>query len=115
MASVGVVNRLPTQPGTWTGPVLRSPVTDRENRDEWVAILNRSLAERAIPGEDPLGKEVQALWDRREEDFTVVGVVAEGRDWRREAGGQPEIYLYWPQPLENTGYMTAVLRPARAR
>ena len=149
VATVGMVNRLPLQAGTWTGPVLRSPVSDREDRDEWVAIagwrvadegyfaamgipllagrtfdpaldrpggppvaiLNRSLAERAFPGEDPLGKQVQALWDRREEDFTVVGVVAEARDWRRAPGAQPEMYVYWPQRLEATGYMTAVLRP----
>jgi predicted permease len=149
VASVGFANRLPTQARTWTGPVLRSPVSDREDREEWVSIagwrvvdedyfntmgvplqagrffspgvdgaegppvviLNRSLADRAFPDEDPLGKQVQALWDRRAEDLTVVGVVAEARDWRREAGAQPEIYVYWPQRLENTGYMTAVLRP----
>jgi predicted permease len=143
----GMINRLPTDPGTWTGPVLRSPVVDRENRDEWVAIagwrvadegyframgipllsgrtfsveedrpegtpvavLNRSLAERAFPNEDPLGGRVQALWDRRERDFTVVGVVAEARDWRREEGAQPELYVYWPQALSHTGWMTAVL------
>ncbi len=148
VTSVGFVNRLPTDPGTWTGPVLRSPVSDRSDRDEWVAIagwrvvdenyftvmgipleqgrffspledlpdgppvaiLNRSLAERAFPGESALNGQVQALWDRREEDLTVVGVVAEARDWRLGEGEQPEIYVYWPQRIEHTGFMTAVLR-----
>jgi predicted permease len=145
--AVGLISRLPTDPGTWTGPVLRSPVRDRGNREEWVAvagwrvtegsyframgipllqgrtfspeedhpdgtpvaILNHSLAERAFPGEDPIGKQVQALWDREGRDFTVVGVVAEARDWRREAGAQPELYVYWPQALSHTGWMTAVI------
>jgi len=145
--AVGLVNRLPTDPSTWTGPVLRSPVMDRENREEWVAIagwrvvgghyframgipflqgrpfaaegdlpdgapvaiLNRSLAEKTFPGEDPIGKQVQALWDREARDFTVVGVVAEARDWRREAGRQPELYVYWPQAISHTGWMTAVV------
>lgn len=145
--AVGLVTRLPTDPGIWTGPVLRSPVTDRENREEWVAIagwrvtdgdyfralgipllqgrtfspeldrpdgtpvaiLNRSLADRAFPGENPIGRQVQALWDREGRDFTVVGVVAEARDWRREAGAQPELYVYWPQALSHTGWMTAVV------
>jgi predicted permease len=145
--AVGLVTRLPTDPGTWTGPVLRSPVADRENREEWVAIagwrvadgdyfgalgipllqgrtfspeldrpdgvpvaiLNRSLADRAFPGEDPIGRQVQALWDREARDFTVVGVVAEARDWRRDAGSQPELFVYWPQALSHTGWVTAVL------
>ena len=145
--AVGLISRLPTDPGTWTGPVLRSPVRDRENREEWVAIagwrviggayframgipllqgrtfsqeedrpdgtpvaiLNRSLADRAFPGEDPIGKQVQALWDREGRDFTVVGVVAEARDWRREVGGQPELYVFWPQAISSTGWMTAVI------
>jgi hypothetical protein len=144
---VGYVNRLPTDFSDWTGPVLRSPVTDRESRDEWVAIagwrptdgdyfralgipllrgrlfspeedrvggppvaiLNESLARRAFPEEDPIGKQVQALWDRREEDFTVVGVVAEARDWRRDEGSQPELYVYWPQRSEAAWTMTAVM------
>lgn len=145
--AAGLITRLPNDPGIWTGPVLRSPVRDREDRDEWVAIagwrvtdgdyfrtlgipvlqgrtfspeldrpegtpvaiLNRSLAERAFPGEDPIGRQVQALWDREGRDFTVVGVVAEARDWRRPAGAQPELYVYWPQALPHTGWMTVVV------
>lgn len=147
--SVGLVNRLPLQGGSWTGPVLRSPVTDRSDRSEWAAIagwrvtdedyfstmeirvlsgrlfdrtldrpngtpaavLNQSLAARAFPGENPIGKQVQALWDSREADFTVIGVVAEARDWRLEPGSQPEMFVFWPQRLEHTQQMTAVLRP----
>ena len=75
-------------------PLLRgrtfSAAEDRSDGTP-VAILNRSLAEQAFPGEDPLGRQVQALWDQEARDFTVVGVVAEARDWRREDGAQPEL------------------------
>jgi predicted lysophospholipase L1 biosynthesis ABC-type transport system permease subunit len=45
-------------------------------------------------------------------DLTVVGVVAESRDWRRAPGGQPEIFVNWPQRLGYTGDLIAVIHTA---
>jgi len=75
-----------------------------------VAVINAPLAEELWPGEDPLGKRLRALWDRRSEVLTVIGVVAEARDWRQERGEQEEIYVHYRQRPENAGTMHAVLR-----
>lgn len=75
-----------------------------------VAVVNRTLADRLWPGEDPIGKEVRALWDFRGALFTVVGVVGEAREWSRKPGSQSELYISMEQRPEHTDGIYAVLR-----
>lgn len=75
-----------------------------------VAIVNTSLAQRLWPGENPLGRQLRANWDYRNEDFTVVGVVGEARSWSKDPGRQPELYVPYAERPEHTYSMYAVLR-----
>ncbi len=135
------VQRDPDRPGTSSGwrvvdtdyfatmgiPLLRGRVFSAEDRADAtpVVVLNQALAERTFPGEDPIGKLVQFIPFWMGVDLTVIGVVAEARDWRRGAGGQPEAFVHWPQKPDYTRDMTAVIhttgapsalaRPARER
>lgn len=118
--------RDPDRPGTDSGwrvvdedyfaalgiPLVRGRGFSSEDRPDGppVAILNQALADRAFPGEDPVGRLVQVIPFWRDMDLTVVGVVAEARDWRKKAGSQPEVFVYWPQRSDYTWYMTCVIR-----
>ncbi|UCG85526.1 MAG: ABC transporter permease [Gemmatimonadota bacterium] len=75
-----------------------------------VVILNQAVANQAFPGEDPVGRLVQFVPFWPDVDLTVVGVVAEARDWRRAPGRQPEGFVYWSQRMNYTRYLTAVIR-----
>lgn len=92
-------------------PLLQGRTFSREDGPEAppVIILNEALADQAFPGQDPIGRPVRFLPFWSDVDQTVIGVVAEARDWRREPGGQPEGYVHWPQRLQYTRYLTAVL------
>ena len=133
--------RDPDRPGTNSGwrvvdkdyfaalgiPLVRGRVFSAEDRPDGppVAILNQALADQAFPGEDPVGRQVQVIPFWLDADLTVVGVVAEARDWRKKAGSQPEIFVYLPQQLDYSWYWTCVIhttgapaslvRPARER
>ena len=92
--------------------LLRGRVFSREDGLDAppVIILNQALADQAFPGEDPIGRSVRFIPFWTDVDQTVVGVVAEARDWRREPGSQPEGFVYWPQRMDyNTRHLTAVL------
>jgi putative ABC transport system permease protein len=118
--------RDPDRPGTGSGwrvvdedyfaalgiPLVRGRGFSPEDRPDGppVAILNQALADRAFPGEDPVGRLVQVIPFWRDVDLTVVGVVAEARDWRKKEGSQPEVFVYWPQRSDYTWYMTCVIR-----
>jgi putative ABC transport system permease protein len=120
--------RDPDRPGTSSGwrvvdedyftamgiPVLQGRVFSRDDGPNAppVAIFNEALARKIFPREDAIGKLVQTIGFWSGVDLTVVGVVAEARDWRREAGGQPEVFVYWPQRLGYTGDLIAVIHTA---
>jgi predicted permease len=93
-------------------PLLRGRVFSREDGlgAPPVIVLNEALANQVFPGEDPIGRLVQFLPFWSGVDLTVVGVVAEARDWRRVPGSQLEGFVHWPQRLNYTRYLTAVLR-----
>jgi putative ABC transport system permease protein len=124
------VQRDPNRPGTPSGwrvvdkdyfaamgiPLLRGRVFSPEDRADAppVVVLNQALADRTFPGEDPIGQLVQFIPFWIGVDLTVIGVVAEARDWRRGAGGQPEAFVHWPQQAGYTRYMTAVIHTTRS-
>jgi len=92
-------------------PLLRGRFFTADDRADSppVVILNQSLAQKVFGEDDPIGELVQFIPFWIGVDLTVVGVVAEARDWRRAAGSQSEAYVYWPQRLGYTRDMTAVL------
>jgi predicted permease len=124
------VQRDPNRPGTSSGwrvvdedyftamgiPLLRGRVFSAEDRADAppVVVLNQALADRTFRGEDPIGQLVQFIPFWMGVDLTVIGVVAEARDWRRGAGGQPEAFVHWPQRPGYTRDMTAVIHTTGA-
>jgi predicted permease len=120
--------RDPDRPGTNSGwrvvdedyfaalgiPLVRGRFFSREDRPDGppVAILNQALADQAFSGQDPIGRQVQVIPFWLNADLTVVGVVAEARDWRKKAGSQPEIFVYLPQQMDYSWYWTCVIRTA---
>ena len=83
---------------------------------ERVGLVNRTLAERYWPGEEPLGKRIKASsmeayyhggvapW------ITVVGVVGDVRHEGFEADTRPELFVLYRQVPDWTRAMTAVVR-----
>jgi putative ABC transport system permease protein len=72
-------------------------------------IINKTLADREWPEQDPLGKRI-ALGNADDPDdwLTVVGVVADSK--RRELQGGPEPVVYLPHTTFTLPYMGAVIR-----
>jgi putative ABC transport system permease protein len=68
-------------------------------------VVNRSLAERYWPGENPLGRRMRApgMDAHPDEWLTVVGMVGEARHWRRAPGSQPEYYVHYAQRASHAG------------
>ena len=74
--------------------------TDREGSPN-VAIINDAAAKTFFPGEDPVGRTVVVA----RADRTVVGVVADVRQWSLEESTQAEVYLPMAQGRPGTGYL----------
>jgi len=68
--------------------------TDDREGSTRVAILNRSAAERLVPGGDPLGRRIFAGGG---DPWEVVGVVGDVRHLSLEGGSPPEIYFPYTQ------------------
>ena len=75
-------------------------VTDREGSPN-VVIINESAAKTVFPGEDPVGRTVVVA----RADRTVVGVVADVRQWSFEESTLAEVYLPMTQVTPGTGYL----------
>jgi predicted permease len=71
-----------------------------------VVIVNETLARRAWPGQDPIGRQLRA--DRAEAPWlTVVGVVGDGK--YRMLTEAPQPYLLYPLAQAPTGDLTLVV------
>ena len=64
-------------------------------------IINESAAKTFFPGEDPIGRTVVVA----RADRTVVGVVADVRQWSFEESTLAEVYLPMAQITPGTGYL----------
>jgi putative ABC transport system permease protein len=84
--------------------VMRTPILQGRGFDQrdragapLVTVVNQSFAHRVWGDEDPIGRRVMHAWDTQTagggEFAEVIGVVADARDWRREAGTQPEMFV----------------------
>jgi predicted permease len=66
-----------------------------------VVILNEAAAKTFFAGEDPVGRT--AIISRVER--TIVGIVADARQWSLEANARTEVYLPMAQVGSGTGYL----------
>lgn len=87
-------------------PLLRGRVfSDRDRQEaEKVVIVDQALADRYVPGEDPVGKQVQMPWGR----FTIAGVVGNVKVTGLDIEEHPQIYF--PAAQSRPSSMTIVIR-----
>lgn len=82
-------------------PLVRGRLFDRGDvaGAPHVVVVNRSLAERYWPGDEPIGQRIRidGMDPYPGQPLTVIGVVGEARDWRVEPGSQLEYYIALPQ------------------
>jgi putative ABC transport system permease protein len=74
--------------------------TDRQGSQN-VLIMSESVARTFLPGEDPVGRAVNL----RNVPHTVVGVVADARQWTLEGKSRPEVYVPMAQGETGSGYL----------
>jgi predicted permease len=87
---------------------------DRDAADQpQTVIINESMARATWPGEDPLGHRIAIGWDARELVWmTIVGVVADTKQFSLDAPTKAELFVASPQhPLVSTR-MKVVVRTA---
>lgn len=96
-------------------PVLSGRDFDARDRpgSSRVGLINRSMAERFWPGEDPIGAQVRApsmemLFDAPW--ITIIGVVGDVRHHGYEAPSTPELYVLSGQTPYWTDAMVLVVR-----
>jgi putative ABC transport system permease protein len=98
--------------------VLRGRVFDEHDAGpgDHVAVIDRTLAERYWPGEDPLGKRIRNLandaWIYPIRWLTVIGVVDAVRHDALTAEPRPTAYVHYRQRPGRLSSATVVLRGA---
>jgi putative ABC transport system permease protein len=96
-------------------PLLRGrDVALSDTRDRpGVVIVNQTLASRAWPNQDPIGKRIALGGDTSPDDsqwLTVIGVAADAKRSDLEAGQPPVLYL--PHTQFTLPFMAVVVRSA---
>jgi predicted permease len=88
-------------------PLVRGRDFESSDRpdSQFVAVINRAMAERFFPGQDPIGQFVRILGP---EPRMIVGIVANTRQRALHAEPQPEIYV--PHTQFPAGQMFLVAR-----
>lgn len=79
-----------------------------------MAIINQTLASKAWPGEDPIGKHTKG-WDRGREAVEVVGVVADGNYWKIRRATPPVVYEPFDQMTGTGGALEVRCRGSLGR
>jgi predicted permease len=70
-----------------------------------VAIVNEQFVKKFFPGEDPIGKQIDFLWDTKGLQ-TIVGVVADVREGALNAPISPSVYVPITQRPDSYMYLT---------
>jgi putative ABC transport system permease protein len=95
-------------------PVLRGRAIEAQDREASpdVAVVNRALADRFFPGEDPIGRRIQTggMDQHGEEWVTIVGLVGDVRHRGLDRPAVPEYYLSYPQRGDRLTSTTLVVR-----
>jgi predicted permease len=105
-----------TEPGyfqTLQIPLLRGrELTPQDNREKAppVAIINKALADKYFPHEDPVGKRIQSGFDNPNDGSAaqwreIVGVVANVKRVAISEDDQPEYYVPFAQAPITTPYL----------
>jgi predicted permease len=103
-------------PGTFTAlgiPLVRGRDFDqRDARDApMTAIVNETLARRALPGQDIIGHKIVCAFDTNE-PMTIVGVVGDVRQSGPADESRPECYMPYLQHFYNGATLSVVIRTA---
>jgi putative ABC transport system permease protein len=69
-------------------------------------VINKTMADRHWPGENPLGKKVRISWDDRTDE--VIGVVGDIRHSGLDT--ESRAMIYWPFARNTYGTMTVTVR-----
>lgn len=96
-------------------PVLHGRIFDERDRADspHVVVVNRKLAAKYFPGENPVGSRLRLGGERAYEVVGVVGdVLHEPFSDRFDEGLEPELALYTPHEQHHYGEMIVVLRTA---
>ena len=96
-------------------PVLAGRAFETSDRagGERVAVINRTMAQRYWPGEDPIGRRVRAIQMEYMEGapwVTVIGVVGDVRHGGHEDETEPAMYTLYRQVPSWSPVMTVVAR-----
>jgi predicted permease len=93
-------------------PILRGrDFTEAEGRDSSrVAIINRTMAERAWPSEDPLGRRFRLSGDTSRGWFTVIGLTPDVRGIRPATRQEP--LIAFPYPYGTSSSLSITVRAA---
>ncbi len=88
-------------------PLLRGREFDRSDRpdSQFVAVVNRAMADRFFPNQDPIGQFVRILGPKPR---MIVGVVGNTRQRELHSEPQPEVYV--PHTQFPAGQMFLVVR-----
>ena len=94
--------------------LLQGKVFGREVRADspQQIIINQSVAQRFWPGENPIGKRLGAVDNKKTEWREVVGVVCDVEPAINIANPSTKLTVYRPLPQEAWGYVNVVLRGA---
>jgi predicted permease len=76
-----------------------------------VAIVNEALARAAFRGQDPIGRVIIGGYDSKD-PMTIVGVVADARQYGPAREPQPELYMPYQQHFYNGATLYLVVRTA---
>jgi putative ABC transport system permease protein len=103
-------------PGTFTAlgiPLVRGrDFDDRDVRDApMTAVVNETLARRALPGRDIIGHKIVCAFDTLE-PMTIVGVVGDVRQSGPADESRPECYMPYLQHFYNGATLSVVIRTA---
>jgi len=83
---------------------------DRDVRDApMTAIVNETLARRALPGQDVIGHTIVCAFDTFEQ-MTIVGVVGDVRQAGPADESRPECYMPYLQHFYNRATLSVVIR-----
>jgi predicted permease len=103
-------------PGTFTAlgiPLVRGrDFDDRDVRDApLTAVVNETLARRALPGHDIIGHTIVCTFDTLE-PMTIIGVVGDVRQSGPADESRPECYMPYLQHFYNGATLSVVIRTA---
>ncbi|HYL78536.1 MAG TPA: ABC transporter permease [Bryobacteraceae bacterium] len=103
-------------PGTFTAlgiPLRRGRDFNDGDRPDapLAAIVNDTLARRALPGQDPLGRIIYCPYDSFK-PMTIVGVVGDVRQGGPASAPMPECFMPYQQHQYNGNTLSVVVRTA---